>query len=364
MSSPTGIASPAIASSATEKVPIHCMSSGTFPVLLQQLGVSLLVSTIGTGRLVVLGTWKGEPAYSFHDFERTLGIAVRPNLVAIGAKSQIWFLRSAPQLTPYLEPRGKYDACFLTRTSHYTGEIHGHELAWAGEELWVVNTLFSCLCTLSPDYSFVPRWLPPFITAMTPHDRCHLNGFVLENGRPCFATMLGETNSPNGWRPNKNSGGCLIDVPSGAVVARGLCMPHSPRLHDGKLWMLESGFGRLSVVETASGRLQEVAMLQGFTRGLDFFGPYAFVGLSFVRPSSGFEGLPISKDQTRLQCGVIVIDIRSGQQVASVIFQSGVIEIFAVQVLPGIRCPAVSGYNPIGDGERPIWLAPDPRRSS
>ena len=335
----------------------------SFPALLHQLGVSLLVTTCGTGKLAVMGTWKGEPVFSFHHFEYTMGLAVQPYLLAVGAKRQIWFLRSTAQLTPFLQPPGKYDACFLTRMSHFTGEIHAHELAWAGNDLWVVNTLFSCLCTLSPDYSFVPRWRPPFITGLHQNDCCHLNGFVLENGRPRFVTLLGETNTKDGWRPNRVTGGCLMDVPSSAVVLRGLCTPHSPRLHGGRVWLLESGRGLLSVVDLAAGRSEAVARLKGYTRGLDFHGHYAFVGLSKIRETSSFQGLPIAEDRANLKAGVAVIDTRSGQEVASLDFDSGPDELFAVLVVPGIRCPAVSGYNPEADGVAPIWLAPDPRRT-
>jgi uncharacterized protein (TIGR03032 family) len=364
MSNPDEVSPAGMEPATTVDTLIRCQATASFPALLQQLGVSLLVSTIGAGKLAVLGTWNGIPAFSFHDFERTIGVAVRPNLVAIGTTRQIWFLRAAPQLTPYLEPRGKYDACFLTRLSHYTGEIHAHELAWAGEELWVVNTLFSCLCTLSPEYSFMPRWRPPFVSALVPEDRCHLNGLALENGRPRFVTMLGETNAVNGWRAAKATSGCLIDVPSGATVVRGLSMPHSPRFHAGRLWLLESGKGHLSVVDSAAGRAEPVASLPGYARGLDFHGPYAFVGMSRIRETSEYDGLPISPERAKLICGVAVIDTRSGQLAASFEFQSGVREIFSVQVIAGVRCPAISPYNPLADGDRPIWLLPSPQRRS
>ena len=67
----------------------------------------------------------------------------------------------------------------------------------------------------------MPRWRPKFITALTADDRCHLNGLAVVDGRPQFVTALGETDMPGGWRANKAHGGCLIDVPSGAIVAGG-----------------------------------------------------------------------------------------------------------------------------------------------
>src|SRR5262249_8832779 len=116
-------------------------------------------------------------------------------------------------------PAGRYDGCFLARSSHFTGDIHAHELAWANDELWVVNTLFSCLCTLNEAHSFVPRWRPPFVTALAPEDRCHLNGLALSDGRPEYVTAFAETDTAAGWRPSKLTSGCLIHVPTGATLA-------------------------------------------------------------------------------------------------------------------------------------------------
>src|SRR5262249_18721987 len=147
------------------------------------------------------------------------------------------------------------------------------------------------LCSRAVNHSFVPRWRPPFISALAPEDRCHLNGLGLRDGQVRYATALGATDTPAGWRADKKGGGILLDVPSGEVVARGLSMPHSPRWHQGRLWVLDSGNGGVSVVEGASGRLRTVATLPGFTRGLDFCGRFAFVGLSQVRESAIFSGI-------------------------------------------------------------------------
>jgi uncharacterized protein (TIGR03032 family) len=331
--------------------------TGNFAAVLEQLGVSLLVSTYQAGKLVVVGTHQGAVRFSFHNFEQAMGVAVSPARLAVGARRQVWFLHAAHALGPRVEPAGQFDSCFLTRAAHYTGEIHGHEMAWAGNELWVVNTLFSCLCTLHEDYSFVPRWKPPFVSAIAAEDRCHLNGLALENGRPRYVTALAESDAPGGWRPTKAASGCVLDVPSGQAVARGFAMPHSPRLADGKLWVLDSGKGALAVVDPATGKCDEAARVLGYTRGLAFHGPLAFVGLSKVRETSVFGGLPIAEQRDRLKCGVSVLDWRSGRQVACLEFHTGVDEIFDVQVLPGLRLPAVSGPNPAADDTKPIWLA-------
>jgi hypothetical protein len=190
----------------------------------------------------------------------------------------------------------------------------------------------------------VPRWRPPFVTALAAEDRCHLNGLALVDGGPKYATALGETDTAGGWRANKPQGGCLLDVPTGNVVARSLSMPNSPRLHDGRLWLLESGTGQLVLVDPATGCRQTVASLPGFTRGLALCGPYAFVGLSKIRATSAMDGVPLAERREQLKCGVAVVDWRIGQNIALLEFQTAVEEIFDVQLLPGLRFPEVVGF--------------------
>jgi uncharacterized protein (TIGR03032 family) len=171
-------------------------------------------------------------------------------------------------------------------------------------------------------------------------------------------TALGETNTQGGWRPNKARGGCLIDVPSGETVARGLSMPHSPRLHDGRLWVLESGRGRLHIIDPATGCLEIVAEVPGFARGLAFVGNYAFIGLSKVRETSTFAGLPIAERPSELKCGVAVVDLRRGETIAMLDFHTAVEEIFDVQLWSGLRFPEVIGLQK--EAVRHTFVVPRP----
>src|SRR5207245_5022606 len=118
---------------------------------------------------------------------------------------------------------------------------------------------------------------------------------------------------------------------------------HSPRWHDGRLWLLESGTGQLALVDPATGRRQRVAELPGFARGLALCGPYAFIGLSKIRKTSAMDGVPLAQRREQLKCGVAAADLRSGQVIALLEFQTAVEEIFDVQPLPGVRFPEVLG---------------------
>jgi uncharacterized protein (TIGR03032 family) len=337
-------------------VEFHYAQNENFVDVLQQLDVSLLVSTYQANKLLAVRAQGPGLSTLVRTFERPMGIAADAHHIALGTRNQIWALRNAPDIAPHVEPIGMHDACYLPRSAHVTGDIGVHEIAWvepqgcasgtrdAARELWIVSTRFSCLCTLDPEYSFVPRWRPPFITALVAEDRCHLNGLALVDGRPAYVTALGTTDVRDGWRADRAHGGCIIDIASGEFVTRGLSMPHSPRWHDGKLWVLESGTGSLAVVDRATGQRETIAQLPGFTRGLAFIGRYAFVGLSKIRPTSAMDGVPIAQRRDELKCGVAVVDLRRGAVVGILEFQTAIEEIFDVQMLSGLRFPEIIGF--------------------
>jgi len=332
-------------SAASSSVEFRYSQSESFVALLQQLGASLLVTTYQANKLLVARVTGAGLSMLVRTFERPMGIATAGARLAMGAQDRVWFFHDASDIAPRIEPAGTHDACYLPRSAHITGDIGVHELTWAEDELWLVNTRFSCLCTLDPTYSFVPRWRPPFISGLAAEDRCHLNGLAVVEDRPTYVTALGETDTANGWRANKPQGGCLMDVTSGQVISRGLSMPHSPRWHDSRLWLLESGTGQLVLVDLATGHRQGVAELPGFARGLALCGQYAFIGLSKIRPTSAMDGVPLALRRDQLKCGVAVVDLTIARICAMLEFQTAVEEIFDVQLLAGVRFPEVMGFH-------------------
>lgn len=350
---------------APDSEPLRSVHTTTFPQFLNQIGASVAVTTYQAGKLVFL---RPEPTADgfvlnthFRTFSKPMGFAWESGRFALGTAVQVVEYHDIPAVGRKLDgpdSPAAHDGCFLPRTAYTTGDVQIHEMAWvpqksdklanagpprpAPAELWFVNTRFSCLATRSTVFSFVPRWKPPFITALAPEDRCHLNGIGLRDGRIRYATALGATDTRGGWRENKPAGGIVMDVPSGEIIARGLSMPHSPRWYQGQLWVLESGNGGIGVIDEKSGKYQEVCRLPGFTRGLDFSGPYALIGLSQVRDSAIFSGIKIAEmPAEERSCGVWIVDTRNGQTVGFVKFKGGVQELFAVQILAGRRWPEV-----------------------
>src|SRR5437867_2580994 len=321
---------------------LRSVHTSNLPALFDRLQVSLVVSTYQAGKVIMVRNDGGVLNTHFRTFAKPMGIAADRARLTIGGTNTVWDYRNMPAVAPKLDPPGKHDACYVPRRIHVTGDIDIHEMAYdRTNELWVINTRFCCLCTLDADHSFYPRWRPSFVSALAPEDRCHLNGLGMVEGRPKYVTALGETDTPGGWRANKASGGLLLDIETNEILLRGLSMPHSPRWYQGKLWVLESGQGSLALADVQRGLWQTVAQVPGFTRGLDFYGPLAFIGLSQVRETAVFSRIPLVERLKERTCGVWVVHIETGQTVGFLRFEAGVQEIFAVQVLPGMRFPEV-----------------------
>lgn len=339
-SRPPVVESPVVADADAPSVPFHSVHTAAMPALLERAGISLLVSTYQSGRLITLRNDNGVVNTHFRFLARPMGIAVGVERLAVGTQREIVEYRNQPAVAAKIEPAGSHDSCFVPLRRHVTGDVSIHDMAYdSNGELWFVNTRFSCLATLDSEHSFVPRWKPRFISALTAHDRCHLNGLAMVGGSPAFVTAFGTSDDAGGWRTGKADSGVVIDVAANEVIAGGLSMPHSPRWHDGRLWVLESGRGRVGVVDLVSGRVDTLAELPGFTRGLTFVGRYALVGLSQVRESV-FDGLPLTQRGEPRHCGVWIIDTSSGQTVGFLRFEGSVREVFDVQVLDS-RMPEI-----------------------
>jgi uncharacterized protein (TIGR03032 family) len=318
------------------------MHTNNLPEILRQLKISLLVTNYQGGNLIAVRADGATVNTHFAHFAKPMGLAVSHDRLMIGTETGVREFRNIPSVAERLVPKNRHDGVFVYRKHHVTGDINIHEMALGVDnECWFVNTRFSCLCTLDVESSFRPRWRPGFISGLSPEDRCHLNGLAMVNGQPRWLTALGETDGAQGWRANTKDGGIVIDYATGDVIVRGLSMPHSPRWYRNRFWILESGRGSLATIDLASGKVNTVARLPGFTRGLDFVGPLAFIGLSQLRETNPLTDIPITEENIERMSGVWVVNIETGETIAVLKFGDAVQEIFAVQAIPGILFPEI-----------------------
>ncbi len=235
----------------------------------------------------------------------------------------------------------RVDACFITRSSHHSGMINIHDIDWGDEGLWVVNSSFSCLCTLEPDFSFTPRWKPPFITELVPEDRCHLNGMTLKDGEPAYVTSFSKFNDKGRWRQGNKFDGTLMDVKENEIVVDGLAMPHSPRWYNDKVYYCNSGYGELCTFEPDSRQSETIAELPGFTRGMDFYGPICFLGLSKVRASDVTNKAPLAEKYEETFSGLWLMNLDDNTEIGHIKFTGNVDQIYDVAVIPDCSFPEI-----------------------
>lgn len=322
--------------------PFSCNYTPNVPELLRQLQVTIAISTYQAGKVIFLSAVNDEDLIQLpRNFKKAMGMAFKPGKMAIAVQDEVIVLSDSPDLARTYPPKpGVYDAMFLPRASYYTGHVDLHDLEWSDDDLWAVNTRFSCLALINTDYSFTPVWQPPFITKIAPEDRCHLNGVTFSGGKPKYVTALGKTDTPEGWRPGKASDGIIIDVESNEIVAHDLPMPHSPRLYDGDLYCLLSAEGKLVMMDADKGTYEVAHEFDGYVRGMSRHGDYLFVGLSKLRKkSSSFGDLPIA--QRSVKCAVEIIHFPSMSKVGQINYLTSVEELYDVKVLSGMSRPNV-----------------------
>src|SRR5262249_8207771 len=158
-----------------------------------------------------------------------------------------------------------------------------------------------------------------------------------EKGKVRYVTVFARTGDHEGWRQHRSDGGCVLHVPSGEPVVTGLSMPHSPRVHEGKLWVLNSGTGFLGFVDRDAGKFEPVTFCPGYARGTAFVGDCAVVALSQARTDKEFRGLQLDDELAahgeKARCGLLVIDLKSGEIREWLTFDTGVTELFDVVTL-------------------------------
>ncbi len=340
----------------TDAPKFEITASRQFVSWMREQQISLAFTTYQSGKLFLLGTREeGRLAVFERTFERCMGLAVSPDAQTLWLSTlyQLWRFENAlpaGQSAPAPGSSVGFDRLYVPQLATTTGDVDGHDIALRPDDSPVfVNTLFSCLAEPSATHSFRPLWRPPFISRLAAEDRCHLNGLALNaDGTPAYVTAVSTTDVHEGWREHRHDGGVVIHVASSEIVARGLSMPHSPRLHGGTLYVLNSGAGEFGRIDFATGQFEPIAFCPGYARGLAIHGNFALIGLSTCRENRTFSGLPLdaalAKKNVAPRCGLLVVDLRTGDIVHSLTLEGIVRELYDVAILPGVQRPSALGF--------------------
>ncbi|MDJ0649235.1 MAG: TIGR03032 family protein [Xenococcaceae cyanobacterium MO_188.B19] len=330
-----------------QKPSLEIKASPQLPHWLTEQKVSLAFTTYQAGKIFFIGLQSdGRLSIFERTFNRCMGLWATPQTIWLSSLYQLWRFENA--LEPNQLHEG-YDRLYIPQMGYTTGNLDIHDVVIDKDERVIfVNTLFSCLGTVSETHSFIPLWKPKFISQLAPQDRCHLNGLALENGLPRYVTLVGQTDTPDGWRETRKNGGCVIDVTNDEIVATGLSMPHSPRVYQNNLWLHNSGTGYFGKVDIHTGKFEPVTFCPGYLRGLAFINDYAVVGISKPRENKTFSNLALDDNlaarKTDPYCGLLVIDLKNGEIVHSLLIDGIVSELYDVAILPGVKRPMNLGF--------------------
>ena len=349
------------ANAADQKLEIT--ASRLFVSWLAEQRASIAFSTYQVGKLFLIGLDEhGKLAVFNRTLARVMGLAAHDQSLWVATLWQLWRFENALQKG---ERHGAFDRYYVPQLAYTTGDIDVHDVAVdaAGEPVFV-STLYSCLARPDVKYNFRPIWKPPFVSRYAAEDRCHLNGLAMHNGEPAHVTCVARSDVNEGWREHRHDGGLVIDVRSNEIICTGLSMPHSPRWHQGRLWILNAGSGEFGFVDTQRGRFEPIAFCPGFLRGASFIGRYAVVGISKPRKNKTFSGLALDRNLeakgASARCAVQVIDLERGDVVHELRIEGMVDELFDTAVIPGARNPAMVGF--VSDEiRRTLSLPPDAR---
>ncbi len=311
--------------------------------VLENLGCSVIFSTYQAGRVIVVGHGEGKLSQIPFPYKKPMGIAVQGAKLAVATINTLQFLSNKENVVSTVNQNPhNFDTFYLHRATYNTGNLDIHDIDFGDGQLWGVNTAFSCLCVFDVNYNFVPKWKPSFITELVPEDRCHLNGMAMDGSLPKYVTALSSTDAKEGWRKNIMGAGVLLEVPSSRVICDGLAMPHSPRIIDGSLYLLESGAGKLLKIDPHTGEKEVVETFGMFIRGMSHHNGILFIGKSKIREGSDtFDHLETKANSTH--AGMIVYDLTNRRRIGELNYLDTVEEIFDVQVMPEHTKPALLG---------------------
>lgn len=315
---------------------------------LADLGITLLVTREYEHLVCALGAPQGRPRLTYFPVPHPSGLAVdrarnQVFLASTRNPNQVYTLKPATAALTRRDIRTRPvegGPLAAVASTFYPGSLYLHDLAMVGGRLHANAVGHNAVVRLNEDGTFVPAWWP----------RC-----VERGGRPDFSRNYVQLNSIAAGRNLRESyfsassasmgrrrpghldypvdgRGVIFSGRTREPICTGLTRPHSARLHEGRVWVTNSGYGEVGFA--ADGRLEVVARLPGWTRGLSIVGDVAFVATSRVIPR--YARYAPGVDARAAVCAVHAVSCRSGARLGTLEWPLGN-QVFAIDWIAGER---------------------------
>lgn len=318
---------------------------GRFFELLDSLKISIVVSREYEHLLLCLSSKNGKPAVSYMPLPHPSGVAVdaknkRVFVASTRNPNQLLEMRPLSGFLSRLDvniPSGADNSLMITRSLYLPGCIYMHDLALIKGRLHGNAVGHNAVISLDFEKGFQRVWWPKCIenrkVPVFEQNHIQLNsiaaGKTLAESYFSASSTAVEKLRPGHEKYPVDGRGVIFSGKTREPICTGLTRPHSARLSGGRLFVDNSGYGELCLVE--GGRAEPVAKLPGWTRGLCIVGNIAFVGTSRVIPR--FRQYAPGLDVEKSICGVHAIDLTTGKALGSVLWSTGN-QIFAVESMP------------------------------
>lgn len=316
------------------KINIECSFSPDAAEILSSLGASIAIAAPSVDLIILLSSGENDRLSQLvRRFPAPRTIAANESEIAISCRSEVIKLKNSSELSGKYPPKpGFYDALYLPRAQYLTGEIEISALDFVDEKIVASSALYSCLCEINSEHSFVPLWKPPFIGEINPGRSCYLSGFAALDGEIKYATAFAESCEPDAWRGDRIDSGVLTSVPDGKVLLRGIALPNCPVIADGRLFMLLSGTGEFVEIDMRTHKYETLAFLPGFATKFAIAGNYAFIAFSKIDDSENpLSQIPIME---RSFAGVLIFDINKREIAGEIRWRDEIGEIADLALIP------------------------------
>jgi len=313
--------------------------------VLAECGITLIVTREYEHLLMAIACPDGRPLTSFMRMPHPSGLAVdrqagRVHVASTRNPNQVFDLMPVVDMTPRLDVSVEAvpeRPLVPVLSRFFPGCLYMHDLAFVAGELHANAVGQNAIVRLNADGSYDRLWWPRCIETaggiIFGQNHIQLNSIAAGDSleKSYFSASSAEIESLRPGHPDYpvDGRGVIFSGETREPIARGLTRPHSARLHEGSLWVDNSGYGELGLAE--GGRFVTVSRLPGWTRGLCFYGQVVFVGTSRVIPR--FRQYAPGLDVDESVCAVHAVDCRTGKVLGSLSWPSGN-QIFAIDWVP------------------------------
>jgi uncharacterized protein (TIGR03032 family) len=306
-------------------------ADASFWKILRRLKARLFVSREYEHLVFSLAAPGGRPEIRWFPLPHPSGMAVDPKTGGV----HVACTRN-PNMLVEFRPRGVQ---LPARARFLPGRLYLHDLAWIGGRLHGNAVGENSVVELRYDEDPRRVWWPRAIGRNDfGRNVLQLNSIAAGStvGASFFSASCARPGGPPPGDPafEVDGRGVIFSGRTRKPMAEGLTRPHSLRLHRGRLWVDNSGYGEVGVVE--KGKFVRVARLPGWTRGLSIVDDVLFVGTSAVLRR--FRNYAPGLDLKGCRCGVHAVDLRSGRLLGSLRWPWGN-QIFAVEAAPEKSSP-------------------------